>query len=462
MLCNVFSLPHTNTLASHQWRTLTYSWCRAFINIEFMSQEFWILLLLDFFMIVMRDADLWDELGKCLKKTCGKRLGKAISFAMAVASGDTDLAAAELDDEERGLEGSKTRRRKYFKVRMVASQAVASEFVVTGCFLAISASTFIMNKSGFVAYMQLIPLHAGVSADCDDPCVCDGDGAVGGVYTNLEGGCVFRSSLESGIGAVDISELTHRLCMVPNACLDIGNSTAVILDAATGGNNEWKQPGPYQFALCSLGSPTSDVCDPGADQVRSNTMSFVVVVSNLQPACVLGSCVYVLSPPYVCTCVAVSDIRTMRWQFVAQILALGLSKLILMCKVRRMVDDGNQERRKMLWRENKATQRIVEEIEAIEATRQAEESFQRPMEIRDSGNLTPKQRVRRGIRAWMFTRRLTLAAKRKDTVEKLVLEVAEAVAEHWKDIQWYYFAVATQTMISIFFYVSFILDAGAA
>ena len=40
----------------------------AFINIKFMSSEFWTLLLLDFFMIVMRDADLWDELGDFLKK----------------------------------------------------------------------------------------------------------------------------------------------------------------------------------------------------------------------------------------------------------------------------------------------------------------------------------------------------------------------------------------------------------
>ena len=40
----------------------------AFINIKFMSSEFWTLLLLDFFMIVMRDADLWDELGEFLQK----------------------------------------------------------------------------------------------------------------------------------------------------------------------------------------------------------------------------------------------------------------------------------------------------------------------------------------------------------------------------------------------------------
>merc|ERR1712028_69313 len=116
----------------------------------------------------------------------------------------------------------------------------------------------------------------------------------------------------------------------------------------------------------------------------------------------------------------------------AQILALVLSKLILKCKVRRMVDDGKQERRKMLGIENKATLRMIEDTEATIQRQDPEEI--RPMEIRDSGKLTPIERMRRGVRAWMFTRRLTLAAKQKDSVDSLMLEVAEAVAKHWKDI----------------------------
>ena len=59
-----------------------------------------------------------------------------------MSAGETDLAANQLDDEEKGVKGSKTRRQKFIKVRMVASQAVASEFVVTGCFLVISAGTY--------------------------------------------------------------------------------------------------------------------------------------------------------------------------------------------------------------------------------------------------------------------------------------------------------------------------------
>ena len=45
----------------------------------------------------------------------------------------------------------------------------------------INATSYLLNESGAVAFQQLIPLNAGVSAACTDPCVCDSDGAVGGV-----------------------------------------------------------------------------------------------------------------------------------------------------------------------------------------------------------------------------------------------------------------------------------------
>eukprot|EP01046_Picozoa_sp_COSAG06_P075365 COSAG06_NODE_23509_length_689_cov_1.194915_1_plen_109_part_10 len=109
-----------------------------------------------------------------------------------MGAGETDLAANQLDDEQKGVAGRKTRRQKFIKVRMVASQAVASEFIVTGCFLVVSSLCYFLNEEGFVAYRQLIPLVVGVSSDCKHSngtaiqelvCICDGDGAVGGVYT---------------------------------------------------------------------------------------------------------------------------------------------------------------------------------------------------------------------------------------------------------------------------------------
>ena len=168
-------------------------------------------------MIVMRDADLWDELARCLSRLCGKRLGKWLSFAIAVAGGDDDIAVNQLDNELERVEGTKTRKRRFIKMRMVASQAIASEFVVTGCFLAISASCYILNQNGVVAYMQLVPPQVGVSTDCVDPCTCDGDGIVGGAFTNAEGGCALRTTLPAANGVVptDASALGEPVCLVP-------------------------------------------------------------------------------------------------------------------------------------------------------------------------------------------------------------------------------------------------------
>ena len=230
----------------------------AFVNVEFGSDVFWVMVFMDFAMIVMRDAvrdadssisaarcsrssssmqlilrlsahhqDLWDELGTYLKRCCGKQRGKLISFFIAMSAGETDLAANQLDDEQEGVAGSKTRRQKFIKVRMVASQAVASEFIVTGCFLVVSSLCYFLNEAGFVAYKQLIPLQTGVSSDCKQSdgsaiqelaCICDGDGAVGGIYTGKAGGCTIPENMVANTGQLaftDTSDLAQPLCMVP-------------------------------------------------------------------------------------------------------------------------------------------------------------------------------------------------------------------------------------------------------
>ena len=134
-------------------------------------------------MIVMRDADLWDELNKNL--SC-KRIGEAINIALALCGHGSDVAQSIVDEqntaERDGLddwdEEAKSRKRNFIRARMVASQALLSEFVVTGCFLTINGMCYLMNQNGFVAYQQLIPLQVGVAASCINPCICDGDGVV--------------------------------------------------------------------------------------------------------------------------------------------------------------------------------------------------------------------------------------------------------------------------------------------
>eukprot|EP01048_Picozoa_sp_COSAG05_P001701 COSAG05_NODE_58_length_23277_cov_16.934162_13_plen_90_part_00 len=78
-----------------------------------------------------------------------------------------------------------------------------------------------------------------------------------------------------GLYVVDSTALTEPLCMVPSVCTELGNTTALI-QAATG-VPAWAQHTDYKYRVCTAGEPISDACDPGPDQVRSNTLSFLVV-----------------------------------------------------------------------------------------------------------------------------------------------------------------------------------------
>ena len=76
--------------------------------------------------------------------------------------------------------------------------------------------------------------------------------------------------------------------------------------------------------------------------------------------------------------------------------------------------------------------------------------------MRDGTGLTPKQRVRRGIRPMIFMQRLRAAVKEKHSVDKVMLEVAEAVAAHWLDVRAYYCAVVMGSLTMVFLFLTFV------
>ena len=94
---------------------------------------------------------------------------------------------------------------------------------------------------------------------------------------------------------------------MPAACTELGNSTAVIKAAVP----DFSPGASYTYRFCTPGEPTSDVCDPGPAQVRSNTLAFLVV-------------------------------------FGVQILALVVSKFVIMWKLRGMVAKNNRDRRRAM------------------------------------------------------------------------------------------------------------------
>ena len=233
--------------------------------------------------------------------------------------------------------------------------------------------------------------------------------------TNEAGVCVTRDAVTYlNLWTVDSTALAEPLCVVPSVCMELGNTTALI-QAATGVPG-WAQHPNYKYRVCTAAEPISDACDPGPEQVRSNTISFLVV-------------------------------------FIAQILALLLSKVILAWKLRKMVDENDVERRRGLLGVLDANTLL-----RVEAFTQAEETRAlagQQQKMRDGTGLTPKQR-RRGIRALIFMQRLRAAAKEKHSVDKVMLEVAEAVAAHWLDVRAYYCAVVMGSLLTVFFYLGFI------
>jgi hypothetical protein len=53
----------------------------------------------------------------------------------------------------------------------------------------------------------------------------------------------------------------------------------------------------------------------------------------------------------------------------------------------------------------------------------------------------------------VFLRRLGMAMEEKDSVDGLMLEVAEAVAEHWRNVWVYYLVLAMGWMAAAFFFI---------
>ena len=200
--------------------------------------------------------------------------------------------------------------------------------------------------------------------------------------------------------------------MVPAECKELGNSTAYIRTAI----NEpgWEQPGAYNYLQCNANSSTSDECDPGQEQVRSNTYSFLVV-------------------------------------FAAQLLALVVSKLILMYKMRRMIDENNQRRRGRMIDENNQRRREGWWSTLLNQGQHSVEDFVLREEDLVDRQTEPRTRngntrIKGAVRAISFARRLGVEAKQAESVDTVLLEVTEAVAEHWKQIRWFYCAIVMGTM----------------
>jgi hypothetical protein len=213
------------------------------------------------------------------------------------------------------------------------------------------------------------------------------------------------------VSDADISDLTQPLCIVPPDCNDIRieNATTVMQSL----DESWSQPLDHLYRICDEGDPVSDDCDPGPGQVQSNMLSFITV-------------------------------------FTAQILAVLLSKVILARKMRKMVAENNEARRGLLMLNHK-------ELKSLQAFVTHENKRQDgaggPEEV------TPLRKMQRGVRAIQFAHRLGKSAEQKETLDDVMVEVSEAVAQHWLDVRWHYIAVVMGYLTGAFLYMGGIVRA---
>ena len=270
------------------------------------------LITVDFVMLLARDADLWDDLSGALSRMFGSKIGGMCSAAMEMAAGEMDLASDRVMSEVDPKAAYAARKKSFMVSRMVASQAVASEFAVTGCFLIVTLGTYVLTLTGAPAYQQLIPTQAAdIVAGCPE-CKCDGDGVIAAVDTQVLPGCIggreFSITMVAGIMTIPLA-VAAPLCPVSTACEDIriDNATTAVGAEMIKLGKEWLQPASFQWRVCNLTEAASDECDPSGDATRVNVL-------------------------------AVSTV------FVVQICAILLGEIIMKCKLRRMVANTNKER----------------------------------------------------------------------------------------------------------------------
>jgi hypothetical protein len=391
----------------------------AFVNVPFLSGEFWVLIAVDFVMLVMRDSDLWDDVAEALRRMFGERCGRWCAAAAEIAAGETDLVADRIGgraDDPAAVFAA--RKRRLITSRMIASQAVASEFLVTGTFLLVTVGSWVLDTSGATAHVVILPMPpAGIEPGCN-ACLCDMDGVVAGADIGADGGCVAGRQLVYDI----IMEVQSpvSLCPVPKECGDaaVPNATDILQAIEPG----WEQPSGFRWRTCTGGDPVSNECDPTTDATRNNALAFVTV-------------------------------------FAVQCAAIALGHLILMWKLRRMVAENKRMRRRAMADPSleRRARRFVAEAKAKEERKQSRDG--------ESTTLSARMRFRRAVIVTKFAGRAMKAAKEAPAVESVddvVLEISEAVATHWKESLPYFVVNGTGAMAVSFLVAGLVVSAQTA
>ena len=69
------------------------------------------------------------------------------------------------------------------------------------------------------------------------------------------------------------------------------------------------------------------------------------------------------------------------------------------------------------------------------------------------------RKMQRGVRAIQFTSQLKKSAEQKESLDDVMVEVAEAVAQHWLDVRLHYIAVVMGYLTGAFLFMGFVVKA---
>jgi hypothetical protein len=295
---------------------------------------------------------------------------------------------------------------------------VASEFLVTGTFLLVTLGSWALKSSGLTEHLTVLPTPPAAIVPGCDACACDQNGVIAGVDTGADGGCVADRQLAFDIIYAFSSPVP--LCPVPKECGDASVQNATAALQAVKAN--WPQPGGFSWRVCAVGDRASDECDPATDATRDNALAFLTV-------------------------------------FAVQCCAIALGHVILMWKLRRMVSQHQQRRRRAL-----ADPRLAQRARRNVAHAQAREERNQGKD--GTGNtLSARARFRRaGIVAKFAGRAMKAAqeASKVESVDDVVLEISEAVAAHWKESLPYFVAAGTSAMAMTFLIAGLVVNAQTA
>jgi hypothetical protein len=185
---------------------------------------------------------------------------------------------------------------------------------------------------------------------------------------------------------------------------------------------EWIQPAGFSWQTCTIGDPASDECDPATDPTRDNALAFATV-------------------------------------FLVQCCAIALGHVVLMWKLRRMVADHQRYRRRAM--SDPALERRARRFVA-DAKARADETSSGGQ---DSTKVTKMSAIARFRRAGIVAkfsaraRRAAQEAPKIETVDDVVLEISEIIAEHWKASTPFFVCVGTASMTITFLCSGFVVNA---